>query len=159
MINFFHTQVEYHRKIIQLFLKERSAKLQLIAQTHSKSVLLSGAKLNDVFEMINRDGWSFTDLGIIDAQGNHLAYIGPYDLMDKKYSQTVWFKEVMEKGIYISDMFMGFRKVPHFIVAVTRLEKGEKWILRATIDTEVFRSLVENVKIGRTGEDVLHLND
>jgi two-component system NtrC family sensor kinase len=72
--------------------------------------------------------------------------------MDKNYSQTFWWKKVMERGIFISDMFMGFRKVPHFVIAVARQEKGEKWILRATVDTEVFRSLVENVRIGKTGE-------
>ena len=102
--------------------------------------------------MINREYWSIKDLGIIDEHGNHLAYIGPYDLLDKKYSETFWFKKVMEKGLYISDMFMGFRKVPHFIIAVIRTEGAEKWILRATIDTEAFRSLVENVKVGQTGE-------
>jgi oxalyl-CoA decarboxylase len=72
--------------------------------------------------------------------------------MDKDYSEALWFKRVMEKGSYISDMFTGFRKVPHFVIAVARQEKGENWILRATIDTEAFRSLVENVRIGRTGE-------
>ena len=66
-----------------------------------------------------------SDLSVIDQDGKHLAYVGPYDLMDKNYSQTFWFKTVMEKGIYISDMFMGFRKVPHFIIAVARQE-GEK---------------------------------
>ena len=49
-------------------------------------------------------------------------------------------------------MFTGCRKVPHFIIAITQASGGEKWILRATIDTEVFRSLVENVRIGKTGE-------
>ena len=152
MLDSFQTQIEHHRKIIELFLKERSSQLQLIAYTHSKKNLLKDSKLNDVFEMINREYWSIKDLGIIDARGNHLAYVGPYDLMDKKYSEEFWFKKVMEKGLYISDMFMGFRKVPHFIIAVIRTEGAEKWILRATIDTEAFRSLVENVKVGQTGE-------
>ncbi|MBW2708387.1 MAG: two-component sensor histidine kinase, partial [Deltaproteobacteria bacterium] len=40
----------------------------------------------------------------------------------------------------------------HFIMAVVRAEKGKKWILRATINTEAFRSLVENVRVGQTGE-------
>jgi two-component system NtrC family sensor kinase len=105
-----------------------------------------------VFEILNRESGSITDIGVIDQDGKHLAYVGPYDLMDKNYSQTKWFKEVMEKGIYISDMFTGFRKVPHFIIAVMRNENGDKWILRVTIDTEAFRSLVENVRIGKTGE-------
>jgi two-component system NtrC family sensor kinase len=61
----------------------------------------------------------------------------------------------MEKGIYISDMFMGYRKEPHFIIAVTHRNGDQKWILRATIHTESFRSMVENVRIGKTGEVVL----
>ncbi len=152
MTNSFHAQVENHRKIIELFLRQRSSQLQLIANTHSKEYLGEVSNLARVFEMINLEGSSFADLGVIDGYGRHLAYIGPYDLMDKNYSEAFWFRQVMEQGIYISDMFMGFRKVPHFIMAVTRQEEGERWILRATIDTEVFRSLVENVRIGKTGE-------
>ena len=152
MTNSFHAQVDNHRKIIELFLRERSSKFLLIATTHSENYLAHIPNLAHVFDMINLEYSSITDLGLIDGHGKHLAYIGPYDLMDKNYTQAFWFKEVMEKGLYISDMFMGFRKVPHFIMAVTHSEKGRKWILRATIDTEVFRSLVENVKIGKTGE-------
>ena len=152
LMNSFQTQVDYHRNIIESFLKERTSKLQIIAHTHSKDYLTKMSNLNHVFETINLEHWSFTDLGIIDSHGNHLAYIGPYDLIDKNYSQTFWFKEVMEKGIYISDMFLGFRKVPHFIIAVTNLQADDRWIVRATIDTEVFRSLVENVRIGKSGE-------
>jgi two-component system, NtrC family, sensor kinase len=145
-------EVDHHRKIIQLFLKERCAKLQLIAATRSKSDLTIPANLSAVFELINRDSWAISDIGVIDADGCHQAYIGPYDLMGKNYADTTWFKAVMEKGVYISDMFMGFRKTPHFVIAVTAGQGNRRWILRATIDTEAFRSLVENVHIGRTGE-------
>lgn len=152
MMNAFQKEVEHHRKLIELFLNERSTKLQLVSQTHSKEDLGKIGPLARIFEIMNRDYASIADLGVIDEFGNHLAYIGPYSLMDKNYSQALWFKEVMEKGCYISDMFLGFRNVPHFIIAIARREKGEKWILRATIDTEFFRSLVENVRIGKTGE-------
>jgi len=152
MVNTIETQVDYHRKIIELFLKERSSKLQLVAQTHSRETLREYHNLAHVFETLNQESGSITDLGVIDQTGRHLAYVGPYDLMDKNYSQALWFRKVMEKGLYVSDMFLGFRKVPHFIIAITGNEGGEKWILRATIDTEAFRSLVENVRIGKTGE-------
>jgi two-component system NtrC family sensor kinase len=158
LTNSFENQVEYHRKIIELFLKERSSKLQLIAQTHSEEYLGQMANLAHVFEVMNQEAGSITDLGVINEQGKHLAYVGPYDLMDKNYSEALWFKKVMERGLFISDMFTGFRKVPHFIIAIARQEGGKKWILRATVDTEVFRSLVENVRIGKTGEVYL-LND
>jgi two-component system NtrC family sensor kinase len=152
MTESFQTEVEYHKRIIELFLRERSARLQLIAQTHSKEYLREMGNLAHVFEVMNQEQSSISDLGLISEEGSHLAYVGPYDLMDKNYSQTFWFKNVMERGIFISDMFTGFRKVPHFIIAVTRQEKDENWILRATVDTEVFRALVENVRIGKTGE-------
>ena len=152
MTNFFQAQVDYHRKIIELFLKERISGLQLIASTHTKAYLSDISNLSHVFDILKQENSSITDLGLIDAHGKHQAYIGPYDLMDKDYSEAFWFKNVMEKGVYISDMYMGFRQIPHFIIAVIGIEKGEKWILRATIDTEAFRSLVENVRIGKTGE-------
>jgi len=112
MKEYFQSQVEYHRKIIELFLKERTQDLQLVALTHSLEQLQRQPNLMRVLDAINREGQYFTDLGVISEQGKHLAYIGPYDLMDKDYSQTFWFKELMEKKIFISDMFMGFRGAP-----------------------------------------------
>ncbi|MCF8077949.1 MAG: two-component sensor histidine kinase [Desulfobacterales bacterium] len=155
LIASFHKEVDNHRRIIELFLKEQRAKLQLIARSHSLSDLTSQSNLSRIFDLMNREDWSITDLGVIDSHGRHLAYVGPYNLIDKNYSEALWFQKVMENDIYISDMFMGFRKEPHFIIAVTSTRNGEdqeKWILRATVDTEAFRSLVENVQIGKTGE-------
>ncbi len=152
IMDYFKNQVEHHREIIELFLRERTSDLQLVILTHSPDSLQNPENLRRIFSIMNQGNSFFTDLGLIDDKGKHLAYIGPYDLMDKDYSQIFWFKEVMKKGIYISDMFMGFRNAPHFIIAVTRIEGNRKWVLRASIDTEYFRSLVENVKIGATGE-------
>ncbi|MBL7175047.1 MAG: two-component sensor histidine kinase [Desulfobacteraceae bacterium] len=152
MMNSFRAQVDYHQRMIELFLKERRSGLQLIGHTNSRDYLAEASNLAHVFQIMKQEYGSITDLGIINGHGRHIAYIGPYDLMDKDYSGTFWFREVMKKGVYISDMFMGFRKIPHFIIAVTQTENGEKWILRATIDTQSFRSIVENVRIGKTGE-------
>jgi len=148
----FGSEVEYHKKIIEMFLRELRSKLKLIAKTHSREYLSNPPNLNAVFDLINQRGNPIKDLGVIDQEGRHLAYIGPYDLMDKNYSKTFWFQEVMDKGLFISDMFLGFRLEPHFIIAVAAGHAGDKWILRATVDTEAFRSLVEDVQIGRTGE-------
>ena len=152
MIENLNTEIDHHRKIIELFFEENIAKLQLIARTHTRDYLSQPSNLSRVFEMINRDGALLMDIGIIAHDGRHLAYIGPYDLLDRNYAQAFWFQQVMGKGIFISDMFLGFRREPHFIMAVTSSDNGDPWILRATIDTEAFRSLVENVRIGKTGE-------
>lgn len=152
MIANFQNEVDHHRKVIEMFLGELSSKLRLIARTHPSDYLTDPSNLNDVFALMNEQGWSIADLGVIDSTGKHLAYIGPFDLLDKNYSGTHWFQRVLENGLFISDMFLGFRMEPHFIIAVTGNRNGTKWILRATVDTESFRSLVENVHIGQTGE-------
>jgi len=73
-------------------------------------------------------------------------------LAGKKYDTAKWFKAVREKGVYISDEFLGFRNIPHFIIAV-RCDSGDKiWYLRATIDTFYFNDLVESIRIRKTGE-------
>ncbi|MBU1696928.1 MAG: cache domain-containing protein, partial [Proteobacteria bacterium] len=151
------TRVDYHKKIIELFLNENKTRLDFIVRTNSIEFLIKEGNLTHILNNINRDSWVLTDIGIIDENGAHAAYVGPYDLIDKNYSSTFWFREVMEKEIYTSDMFMGFRKEPHFIMAVIKKENGRRWILRATVNTDGFRSLVENVRIGRTG-DVYILN-
>lgn len=154
----FQERIDQHRKTIELFLNNRMTELRLIAESYSLDYLSEKENIAEIFRVMNsvtekEYGKSFTDIGVISGgTGKHLAYVGTYDLMDKNYTESFWFKEVMERGSYISDMFMGFRQVPHFIMAVSRLENGEKWILRATIDAEAFRSLVEDVKIGKTGE-------
>ena len=79
-------------------------------------------------EDIHQD-MTFVDLGVFNEAGLHVAYHGPYKLAGKIYKEAPWFKEVMKKGFYISDVFLGFRKVPHFIIAILREDKGEKWII------------------------------
>jgi two-component system NtrC family sensor kinase len=51
----------------------------------------------------------------------------------------------------ISDVFLGLRGLPHFIIAVKQQWKGDVWILRATIDFVAFNNLVQNIRIGLTG--------
>jgi two-component system, NtrC family, sensor kinase len=152
MADSFQRRVEYNRRIVELFLKERTSDLQLLARTHSIDYLGDPATLNLVFDALNREDSYFEDLGLINEQGKHVAYIGPYDLMDKDYSVTFWFKALISKGIYVSDMFMGYRKAPHFIIAIRWTEGGRNWILRATIDTGALTSLIGGIRIGETGE-------
>ncbi len=155
----FKNQVDSHRTMIELFLEDRKSTLQSIAKTHTKEFMSQTSHLRRILGLLNMEyGQSFTDLGVIDHQGDHLAYVGPYDLIDKNYIKAHWFQEVMGKGVYISDIFMGYRKSPHFVIAVTNQEQGHRWILRATINSESFRDFVAQIKIGQSG-DVYLVND
>lgn len=152
MAAYFQRTVEYNRKIVESFIDERTLDVKLVAYTHSLEFLKDSSNLGRIFRILNREGSYFTDLGVIGRDGKHLAYIGHYDLMDKDYSQTFWFKEVMERGVCVSDVFRGYRNEPHFIIAVRCSQDGVDWILRATIYQEFLGSLVGTIGLGKTGE-------
>jgi len=144
--------VNDHRHMIESFLVERKGDLELIADSYTFKELSTPRKLLQVFEDLRRVSNAFVDLGIIDEAGLHVAYYGPYKLTGRNYSEADWFKEVLKKGFYLSDVFLGYRRVPHFIIAIVRGGESGKWVVRATIDTYVFNNLVEKVRIGKTGE-------
>lgn len=144
--------VDDHRQMIESFLAERTTDLKLLAYTYSAETLSQPGILKEAFQGLQKKSIAFADLGFFNSSGVHLAYCGPYALGGKNYNDAFWFQEVVRKGVYISDVFLGYRKEPHFIVAVVKEEGAEKWILRATIDTHFFTDLVERVRIGNTGE-------
>ncbi len=147
--------VNDHRQMIESFLMERKSDLDFILNDHSLEELRSPERLRAVFENLQKESPAFVDLGIIDENGLQLAYHGPYQLSGKFYDQAAWFRAVLENGFYISDVFLGYRQVPHFVIAIVKADQGQKWIIRATIDSRVFNDLVEKVRIGKTGEAYL----
>ena len=137
---------------IQLFLDERISTLEVLAHTESLEDLTSPGELRKILNILNESQHSFVDLGIIDASGGHLAYEGPFPLEDRNYGGEPWFEETIQRGVHISDVFLGFRGIPHFVIAIRRQDEPEPWILRATIDSEVFTRLVRSGQIGLTGD-------
>ncbi len=146
------TLAENRRNAIDLFLDERVSQLHSLAYTHALSQMTDEQYLNRVFTLIQMRSKSFVDIGVIDRNGDHVAYVGPYQLKNLNYANETWFHEVMLRGVYISDVFTGFRKFPHFIIAVLRREGDHNWILRATIDTDIFDNLVKAAQVGKKGD-------
>jgi two-component system NtrC family sensor kinase len=147
------TLAENRRGTINLFFSERIAQLTTLANSHSFEQLAMPGYIDELFHVIETSSKSFVDLGIIDQDGNHVSYSGPYkELLGVNYRNESWFGAVMIHGIYVSDVFMGFRRFPHFIIAVTRREGDRTWILRATIDTEIFEDMVRAAQVGKGGD-------
>ena len=139
---------------IDLFLDERISQLTSLAHTIPLEKLRDEAYLEKVFNIIQARSRSFLDLGIIDQEGNHLAYVGPYYALIKSanYKDEEWFHAVMSTGVYVSDVFLGFRKSPHFIIAVMVREGSQSWILRATIDSDIIENIVRAAWVGKMGD-------
>jgi len=147
--------VQDHRQMIESFLMERKVDLEFILNTHTFEDLSRSDKLQRTFENLQKESHAFVDLGIFDENGLHIAYHGPYQLSGKVYDQAPWFKAVVKNGFYISDVFLGYRQVPHFVIVVAKINQGRQWVIRATIDTQTFNDLVKRVRIGKTGEAYL----
>lgn len=139
------------KEIIELFLADQNNYLGDLMNLYPPEYLSDQANLERLFYATNRSG-VITDLGVIDQNGTHRAYVGPYrqQLSDKNYAQVDWFSGVMQNGNYTSDIFSGFRGVPHFVVAVANPEKT--LILRATVDSDMFNSLLARAEVGQDGD-------
>ena len=131
-----------HQQAIDHFLTQRLSQLKLITATEPLDSLIEPGRLKYVFDAFEQQTSAFLDLGVIDLKGRHLAYVGQQDLLKNRYDQEAWFQQVIEKGIVVSDVYLGFRQSPHFIMAVQHGRGEDGYILRATIDGSYFNTLV-----------------
>ena len=141
-----------HNQTIDNFLKEKLGNIRLQAETFCFDELKDPSFLQDRLDMLQQSfGPVFVDLGVVNSHGLQVAYAGPFRLGEALYFEADWFKKAMKTKYFISDVFLGLRGLPHFIVAVRDNWMGEPWILRATIDFVAFNDLVKNIRIGETG--------
>ncbi len=141
-----------HRQNIDFFLKQRLSDISHLFRSFGVEPLRHREFLEQRLRVLQEEySYVFVDLGLVDEQGRQVAYAGPYELQRADYSGAEWFKRAIRRQAFISDVFLGLRGHPHFIVAVKRTWEGRDWLLRATIDFVAFNSLVENLAIGKTG--------
>jgi two-component system, NtrC family, sensor kinase len=142
------------RRTISFFLQERKSALDFITRDNSFQNLNDSIRLEEILENLKKAfGGGFADLGVIDPLGYQRTYVGPYNLVGKDYSDYAWYKEVLERGVYVSDVFLGYRQVPHLVIAVKReFGSGLNYVLRATLETERFKELLTNLEASGFGE-------
>jgi two-component system NtrC family sensor kinase len=143
-----------HAHFIDAFLQRLRTELQAITDHYTLAELRSG-ELERVFRVLQQGSSVYTDIGIIDDRGNHVKYVGPYGLEGRNYGQTAWFDRLRAHDLVVSDLFLGYRGVPHFIIAVKRQTATGYWILRASLSTDHISQLVESIRVGSTGEAFL----
>jgi two-component system, NtrC family, sensor kinase len=142
------------RRTIAFFLEERKSAVDFIVRDNTFEALNTPSRLAGILENLKEAfGGGFVDLGIIDPLGYQRTYVGPYDLKEKDYSDQGWYKEVLERGVYVSDVFMGFRHMPHLVVAVRcRSGGGLYYVIRATLDMQRFNDLLSQLEMSGMGD-------
>ncbi|TKB27521.1 two-component sensor histidine kinase [Desulfopila sp. IMCC35006] len=131
-----------------------------VARKNRYVELTTGKNLEELFARIKRQYEYFADLGVINQSGIQQTYWGPYDLEGTDYSKEEWFKEVIDKGVYISHVYTGYRHVPHFAIAVANHDPTTKktWVLRATIDAVTLQNFVNTIKTNAS-DDLFLVDD
>ncbi len=143
----------------ELFLAGRLSTVNFIASAYTYKELADEANLQRIFQVLRAEFEGFVDLGLIDSSGRQISYVGPYELQGKNYAEQLWFQQVKVRGVYISDVFKGFRKFPHLVIAVQHFSRsGDRWwIVRVTIDTGKFDELIASMGLG-ADEDAFLIN-
>ncbi len=152
-------QIENTEQSIEYFIDEKVSALRFLASSYSYEQLSDQKMLTDIFSKFEKEFTGLVDLGLIDANGIQQAYAGPYPLTGKDYSNQEWFNEVVVRNVYVSDVFMGYRRLPHFAIAVKKQcpEKGTFCILRATIDMKILKRFASAINL-RENDDAFIIN-
>ncbi|MBU2552315.1 MAG: ATP-binding protein [Proteobacteria bacterium] len=141
------------RRTVTFFLVEGQFALDFVVRDNTYEQLSDRYRLAAILGSLKKTFGGFTDLGVIDSKGLQLSYVGPYVLEGVFYDDQAWFHEVVKRGKYISEVFLGYRHVPHMIVAVKQpLPDGSFFILRATVDTERFNYLLSHLEVDGFGD-------
>ena len=144
------------RRSISFFLHERMSALSFVVRDNSIEELCQPEKLEIILSNLRDSFDGFVDLGVIDHAGLQRNYVGPYKLEGKDYSSHDCFRGIPEKRFHVSEVFLGYRQIPHLIIGVRHmLPDGTFFILRSTIDTRRFSELLSGFEIGGKGDAFL----
>lgn len=145
-------QMVYTQKSLDNFLDEHMSALRLIFESYSIEQFNDQKELQLIFTELKRRFPNFVDLGLIDSSGIQNTYDGPYflELMNRDYSAEPWLQEVLVRGRFISDVFLGNRQIPHVQMAIRSptSDKGEFWVIRAAVNTSSLDKMVSAMNWG-----------
>ncbi len=140
-------------RTIFYFLEERRSALDFIVHDNSFEKCANPGRLSGILRNLKNTFGGFTDIGLIDPLGIQRAYAGPYRLRGKDYSDQEWYQQVVERGQYIGDVFLGFRHIPHLVIAIKYASEGGTYcVLRATLDTEKFNNMLSRLAMAGEGD-------
>jgi len=138
------------RRAVTFFLEERLAALTFTANEMGYDRLSDSDRLTEVLQNLKLGFGGLTDLSVIADTGTQVTYAGPFNLEGKDYSNQPWFMECQQHNACVSEVFSGYRGVPHVVVAVKSMRPdGRFYVLRATLETE---RLIQALSSFKTGE-------
>ena len=138
------------KRAVTFFLEEHLNALRFTVNEIEYEKLTNLDHMAEILRNLKLGFGGLTDLSVIDYSGIQIAYVGPFKLEGKNYSNQAWFIECQKHNFYVSEIFRGYRDLPHIIIAVKSFRPdGTHFILRATLETE---RLIHTLSSYETGE-------
>jgi len=137
------------RRAVTFFLEERLDALRFTVNEIAYDQLTDPDHLAEILRNLKLGFGGLIDLSVIAHTGAQITYAGPFNLEGRDYSKQRWFIECQKCPFYVSEIFSGYRDVPHIIIAVKSFRPdGSFFIVRATLDTE---RLIQTLQSYETG--------
>ena len=149
---------ESQRNTVDLFLQERVTNIFSLFHGTEFTLDPSQQQMDRYLQGLRQTSDAFIDVGFCNSEGVQVGYAGPFpDLYGKDYSSEDWFVAVMERdtNYHVSDIYLGFRKKPHFTIAVKQLIDTKPYVMRATLDPDKFYMFLRNISRGKGVDSVL----
>jgi two-component system, NtrC family, sensor kinase len=143
------------RNTIDLFLHERVVNIFNLFHSSWFNLIPTQEEMDKYLMRLMQLSDAFVDVGFMDPSGIQIGYAGPYPyLRGENYSNEMWFKTLQEKkeNFYISDIYMGLRRKPHFTIAVKQMVDEKPYVIRATLDPDKFYLFLRSIGKGKSAE-------
>jgi two-component system NtrC family sensor kinase len=138
------------RRAVTFFMEERLNALRFISNEIQYAQLTDPVLLAEILRNLKLGFGGLSDLSVISPTGEQVAYAGPFKLEGINYRDQSWFIECRKHNYYVSEIFRGYRDVPHIIVAVKSYRtNGSFFILRATLETERLIQMLASYETGK----------
>ncbi len=149
---------ESQKNTLDLYLQERVVNLYNLFHSKDFNLAPTTAQMENYLYNLKQYNDGFVDVGFLDPQGIQIGYAGPYPtFLGKDYSSETWYKNLFseDKNYLISDIYLGFRKVPHFTIATRQVFDGRTYVMRATLDPDKLFIFLRAISQGKEVESTI----
>ncbi len=153
-------QMEETQHSIEFFISQKISALRFLASSYPEEYFSDEKRFYKLFKDFKREFVGIVDMGVINSQGIQILYSGPYKLKGKDYSETEWFNEMKLKTEYVTDVFLGYRKIPHFSIIIKKEFplQNDFLLLRVSINMDILERFLKNLQIA-SQDDAFLINN
>src|SRR3989339_498924 len=94
---------ESARATITAYLEKLEAAITVGIDTHSFEDLSDNKRLEHIFRQLKKEHQGLVDLSVVGPDGIQSAYVGPYSLAGKDYSDSLWFHKTLDRFLALAD--------------------------------------------------------